>query len=174
MALRRHAGDDRRCRAPWSPPAVSARPLRIGCGAGYSGDRIEPAVELVERGDLDVIVFECLAERTIALAQQAKARDPGAGFDPLLEERMAAVLPEAHRRGVRIITNMGAANPPAAAARVRDIAAQHGLHDLTIAVVTGDDVRTIVSDGGFTAAETGKALTAANVVSANAYLGAEP
>src|SRR5437763_7674728 len=145
MALRRHAGDDRRCRAPWSPPAVSARPLRIGCGAGYSGDRIEPAVELVERGDLDVIVFECLAERTIALAQQAKARHPEAGFDPLLEERMEAVLPEARRRGVRIITNMGAANPPAAADCVRRVAARVGVRGFTIAVVTGDDVRELVN-----------------------------
>jgi Acyclic terpene utilisation family protein AtuA len=133
--------------------------LRIGCGAGYSGDRIEPAVELVERGDLDVIVFECLAERTIALAQKARAADPDAGFDPLLTERMDAVLPEASRRGIRIITNMGAANPPAAGARVRAVAERLGIHGLTIAVVTGDDVGSIV--GG-------------DIVSANAYLGVEP
>src|SRR4249920_3105631 len=112
MAVRGHARDDGRGRAHRGLPAVTARPLRIGCGAGYSGDRIEPAIELVERGDLDVLVFECLAERTIAIAQQAKAADPDAGFDPLLDERMNAVLPEAHRRGIRIITNMGAANPP--------------------------------------------------------------
>ena len=152
----------------------AGRPLRIGCGAGYSGDRIEPAVELVERGDLDVIVFECLAERTIAIAQQARTADPAAGFDPLLEERMEAVLPEAHRRGVRIITNMGAANPPAAAARVQAIAGRLGLRGCTIAVVSGDDVRALVTNGGFTAAETGETLTADTVVSANAYLGAEP
>jgi hypothetical protein len=152
----------------------SGRPLRIGCGAGYSGDRIEPAVELVERGDLDAIVFECLAERTIAIAQQAKAANGDAGFDPLLEDRMVAVLPEAHRRGIRIITNMGAANPPAAAARVRDVARRLGIRSLTIAVVTGDDVRALVTGGGFTAGETGDALTRENVVSANAYLGAEP
>ena len=46
--------------------------IRVGSGAGYSGDRIEPAVELAEKGDLDYLVFECLAERTIALAQQAR------------------------------------------------------------------------------------------------------
>ena len=150
------------------------RPLRIGCGAGYSGDRIEPAIELVERGDLDVLVFECLAERTIAIAQQAKAADPDAGFDPLLDERMNAVLPEAHRRGIRIITNMGAANPPAAAARVRAIATRLGIRGLTIATVTGDDVSALVGSGGYTASETGEPLTHENVVSANAYLGAEP
>ena len=154
---------------------MSARPLRIGCGAGYSGDRIEPAVELVERGDLDVIVFECLAERTIALAHQAKARDLGAGFDPLLEERMEAILPEARRRGVRVITNMGAANPPAAADCVRRVAARLGVSGFTIAVVTGDDVRELAGSDGFSRlAETGEAVNTADIVSANAYLGAEP
>ena len=154
---------------------MSARPLRIGCGAGYSGDRIEPAVELVERGDLDVIVFECLAERTIALAQQAKIRDPDAGFDPLLEERLEAVLPEARRRGIRIITNMGAANAPGAADCVRRVAARLGVRGFTIAVVTGDDVRALAGGQGFSRlAETGEAVNPDGIVSANAYLGAEP
>ena len=53
--------------------------VRIGAGAGYSGDRIQPALDLVERGSLNYIVFECLAERTIALAQQAKANAPELG-----------------------------------------------------------------------------------------------
>ncbi|KTT37355.1 hypothetical protein RSA46_24515, partial [Pseudomonas oryzihabitans] len=70
-----------------------SRLLRIGCGAGYSGDRLEPAVELAEHGRLDYLVFECLAERTIALAQQARLADPDAGFDPLLEARMRRILP---------------------------------------------------------------------------------
>ena len=154
---------------------MSARPLRIGCGAGYSGDRIEPAVELVERGNLDVIVFECLAERTIALAQQAKARDADAGFDPLLEERMEAILPEARRRRIRIVTNMGAANAPAAADCVRQVAARLGVGGFTIAVVTGDDVRELAGGDGFSRlAETGEAVNIDDIVSANAYLGAEP
>ncbi len=71
--------------------------IRVGSGAGYSGDRIEPAVELAERGGLDYLVFECLAERTIALAQQDKMKDPDAGYDPLLAARMRAVLPSASR-----------------------------------------------------------------------------
>jgi hypothetical protein len=90
--------------------------IRIGCGAGYSGDRIEPAIELAERGELDYLVFECLAERTIAMAQQALARDPQSGYDPLLGRRIEAVLPACIENGVTIVTNMGAANPRAAAA----------------------------------------------------------
>ncbi len=73
--------------------------IRIGAGAGYSGDRIEPALELAQHGRLDYLVFECLAERTIALAQGERRRDPAAGFDPLLRERMRAVLPACRLAG---------------------------------------------------------------------------
>jgi hypothetical protein len=149
-------------------------PLRIGCGAGYSGDRIEPAVELVERGALDYLVFECLAERTIAIAQLAKSRNPQTGFDPRLAERMEAVLASCQARGVRIVTNMGAANPLAGAACVRDVAARLGLRRLTIAVVTGDDVLALVAEGRCRTLEDDEPIEAASLVSANAYLGAEP
>lgn len=151
----------------------SQRPARIGCGAGYSGDRIEPAVELATYGQLDFLVFECLAERTIALAQQARERDPDAGFDPLLEERMEAVLPACRANGTRIITNMGAANPMAAAERVRSVAERLGLR-LTIAVVTGDDVLPLIRDGAFTRFGDEPDIARERVLSANAYLGAAP
>src|SRR5207302_3613417 len=76
------------------------RHIRIGAGAGYSGDRIDPAVELAAKGSIAYLVFECLAERTIALAQKARRLDPAAGFDPLLEERMEAVLPLCLENGI--------------------------------------------------------------------------
>ncbi|MCD5992863.1 DUF1446 domain-containing protein [Pseudomonas sp. CDFA 602] len=153
--------------------------LRIGSGAGYSGDRIEPAVELAEHGKLDYLVFECLAERTIALAQQARLSNPDAGFDPLLSERMRRVLPfvgqRAGERRLRVITNMGAANPLAAALEVRRIAVELGLPHLKVAALTGDDVLTHLQadptrllDNGATLASLGDRL-----ISANAYLGAE-
>jgi hypothetical protein len=150
--------------------------IRIGCGAGYSGDRIEPAVELATMGELDYLVFECLAERTIALAQQRKARDPRTGFDPLLVERMEAVLPACAARGVTIITNMGAANPMAAAVAVREVAREHGLRGLKVAAVTGDDVLDLVRAGDYIVAESGLPVAAFGdrLVSANAYVGAEP
>jgi len=153
--------------------------LRIGAGAGYSGDRIEPAVELADKGELDYLVFECLAERTIALAQQARLADPEAGFDPLLSERMRRVLPfvargrEAGQRRLRVISNMGAANPLSAAREVRRIAAELGLAGLVVAAVTGDDVLAQLApeqllDNGATVGSLGERL-----ISANAYLGAE-
>lgn len=152
------------------------RQIRIGAGAGYSGDRIEPAVELAEHGRLDYLVFECLAERTIALAQQARRRDPSLGYDPLLAARMRAVLPACRRAGTVIITNMGAANPVAAAELICSIARELGLAGLKVAAVTGDDVAAAASDGECQILEDGRPIAAlgASLISANAYLGAEP
>lgn len=149
--------------------------IRIGAGAGYSGDRIEPAVELAEHGALDYLVFECLAERTIALAQQSRRHDPASGYDPLLEARMRAVLPIAAKNGVRIISNMGAANPRAAARRTAEIARELGL-SLKIAAVTGDDVLDVVLSAPLRFEESGDEVGAyaGRIVSANAYLGAAP
>jgi hypothetical protein len=121
--------------------------LRIGAGAGFSGDRIEPALDLLEHGDLDYLAFECLAERTIGLAQAARAADPEAGFDPLLEARMRRALPLAAPRGVRIITNMGAANTLGAARKVTQIARELGLAGYRTAAVMGDDVLDLVLAG---------------------------
>ncbi len=125
------------------------RLVRIGAGAGYSGDRIEPAVELAEHGQLDYLVFECLAERTIAIAQQARRQDTALGYDPLLDARMQAVLPVAVPKGVRIVSNMGAANPRAAARRTAQIAQSLGFTKLKVAAVEGDDVLDVVLRGAF-------------------------
>jgi hypothetical protein len=151
------------------------RRIRIGSGAGYSGDRIEPAIELAEKGGIDYLIFECLAERTIALAQRARMADPQAGYDPLLEDRMRAVLPACRARGIRIITNMGAANPLAAAAKVREIAQSLNLHGLKVAAVSGDDVLDSVQRGDYTD-DTGQPVSrfGSRLLSANAYLGAQP
>ena len=152
------------------------RNIRLGSGAGYSGDRIEPAVELAEHGDIDYLVFECLAERTIALAQQAKQNDPGSGFDPLLEARMRAVLGVCARKGIRIVTNMGAANPVAAARRTAAVAAELGLGGLKIAAVTGDDVLHLVLAQNYRLEESGGTVAdlGDRIISANAYLGVGP
>jgi uncharacterized protein YyaL (SSP411 family) len=56
--------------------------IRIGAGASYAGDRIEPAAHLAEHGDLDYLVFETLAERTIALFYPAMQKNP-AGYATL-------------------------------------------------------------------------------------------
>jgi hypothetical protein len=148
--------------------------IRIGAGAGYSGDRIEPALELAEKGDIQYLVFECLAERTMALAQQTRLKDPDKGYDPLLVERMEAVLCACREEDICIITNMGAANPKAAAAKVAEIAHAQGIKGLKIAAITGDDVLANL-DRNMPTMETGMPVsTLGKLVSANAYLGAGP
>lgn len=155
---------------------ASSDVIRIGAGAGFGGDRLEPAIELAEHGQLDYLIFECLAERTIALAQQSFLRESGGGFDPLLEERFAAVLPACHRQGTKIITNMGAANPAGASARVVELARRMKLSGLKVAAVTGDNVLSIVQSGDYRVSETGAIVAALgrDLVSANAYLGVSP
>jgi hypothetical protein len=152
------------------------RTIRIGSGAGYSGDRIEPAVELAEKGDIQYLVFECLGERTVALAQQARMKNPEGGYDPLLEERMRAVLPLCAAKGIKIVTNMGAANPEAAARKTAEIAKSLGLASLKIAAIVGDDVLDACKDSDLPIMEfDGSIRQLGNrLLSANAYLGAEP
>lgn len=145
--------------------------IRIGSGAAFSGDRIEPAVELVEKGDIHFLAFECLAERTIALAQGVKRQDPNHGYDPLLEARMKAVLPGCVKNGVRIISNMGAANPIAAGHKIRQIADALGYHHLKIATVTGDDIFSRFTLGEL---KLPSAVKSEHLLSANAYIGSQP
>jgi hypothetical protein len=152
------------------------RTIRIGSGAGYSGDRIEPAVELAEKGEIQYLVFECLGERTVALAQQARMKNPEGGYDPLLEQRMLAVLPACAARGIKIVTNMGAANSAAAARKTSEIASSLGLSSLKIAAVIGDDVLDACKDGDLPIMEFDGTIRqfGNRLLSANAYLGAEP
>lgn len=151
--------------------------LRIGAGAGFAGDRIAPARELAQQGGLDYLVFECLAERTIALAQLARSQHPMLGFDPLLAQRMRAVLAPCLRQGVRIISNMGAANPLQAGHEVLRIAAELGLPQVRVAVLLGDDVLEVLRSHGQGLAVLESSATLADLLpralSANAYLGAE-
>ena len=146
--------------------------VRIGSGAGFAGDRIDSAVDLVRGGALDDLVLECLAERTIALAHSRRRVDPSQGYDLYAEERFRALLPEAIPRGVRILSNLGAANPLAAGRLAVQVAEDIGLA-CRVAVVTGDDVLALI-DQEAPALEDGKPLSShGQIVSANAYLGAD-
>lgn len=54
----------------------------IGCGAGFGGDRPLAALKLLQRvTELDYLVLECLAERTLAERYQAM-KAGGKGYDP--------------------------------------------------------------------------------------------
>ena len=120
---------------------VSSTPVcSIGAGAGFAGDRIDPAVALASSGQVDTVVLECLAERTLVPAIRARADNPAAGADPRLRRRLTPLLPAAARHGCRIVSNLGAANPRAAGEAIARLAGELGLPGLRIAAIHGDDV----------------------------------
>ena len=150
--------------------------LRIGCAAGFSGDRTDAAGPVVDAllaaGGPAFLIFETLAERTLALAQLARRANPEAGYEPLLDDMLRPVLARCLQGGIRIVSNFGAAHPEAAAHRIHALAAELGLPAPHIAVVQGDDLsgppqRPLLEQA------LGPALQGLDVVSANAYLGAE-
>ena len=150
--------------------------VRIGAGASFADDRIAPAVDLAARGELDYLVFECLAERTVARENQTRSKDPERGYTPRLMDRMSAVLPVCLKNKVRIVSNMGAANPLAAAHLIRRHATESGLGDVSCTVVLGDDVAEIVrAQPQLALMESGEPLASIlpRMASANAYLGAD-
>ena len=112
----------------------------IGGGAGFAGDRVDPAAALVASGCVNAIVLECLAERTLVPGLRARRQDPKAGADPRLRRRLAPLLSAAQAHPCRIISNLGAANPAAAAHAAAAVARELGSHGVRVAGVIGDDV----------------------------------
>ncbi len=150
--------------------------LAVGCAAGYSGDRVyagAPVVRtLVERGGPCALIFENLAERTLATQQLAKRANPALGYEPLLELQLRPVLADCLAHGITIVGNFGAANPDGAAGVIERLAAELGLPRPRIAVVRGDDLsdaaaRPILRD------HLGADFDEARFVCANAYQGAQ-
>lgn len=156
-------------------------PLLIGCAAGFSGDRVDAAGPVVDSlvarcaahpGQRAFLVFETLAERTLALAQLRRRADPDAGFEPLLDDMLRPVLARCLQHGIRIVSNFGAANPRAAARHIRRMAKELGLPAPRIAVVGGDDLSG-AQHHQLLRAQLGAAMDSLQMVSANAYIGAE-
>src|SRR5262249_14976020 len=91
--------------------------------------------------------------------------------DPLLERRMTRLLPLAKRHGFTLISNMGAANPLAAADAIIAIAREQRLA-VKVAVVTGDDVLSLIAPDAPVIEARGTLADYGEPISANAYLGA--
>jgi len=149
-------------------------PLLIGCASGFSGDRTDGAAAVVRTLAAQgggTLIFETLAERTLALAQLARNDDPNRGYEPLLDELVGPVLGDCLRHGINIVSNFGAANPPAAARRIAELAREQGLPVPRIAVVYGDALNG-AEHRDLLAHRLGAALDGLDIVSATAYLGA--
>ena len=154
--------------------------VNIGCGAGFAGDRFDAAVPIVAalarmKGER-FLIYEVLAERTLAIAQRLKREHPDRGYSPFLDIYLPLVLAACHRHGIRIVTNMGAANPLGAARRVHALARELGIHGLKVAAVTGDDLLASMTEAEIRREPIieGIALDDRPLVAANAYLGARP
>ena len=150
--------------------------IRVAAGSGFSDDRFEPALELARHGDIDYLVFECLAERTIARETLTRLKNPQAGYSPYLADRMRMVLPECMQRGIRIVTNMGAANPLQAARVVGEQAQALGLEAPCVASIVGDDVTEVIrANPQLPLLESGDPVESLlpHLAAANAYLGAD-
>jgi hypothetical protein len=150
------------------------RPLRIGNASAAWGDTIHAARQLVERGRVDILTGDYLAEVTMAILARQRARDPGAGFVPDWLAAVGPVLPQIRAQGIRLITNAGGMNPAALAAAFAAEAARQGLA-FRLAVVAGDDLLAdwpAIRAAGVRAMDGGPLPE--RVASANAYLGARP
>lgn len=162
---------------PASSQAKRTGTLRIGAGAAWWGDRVEPAAASAERGALDYLCFETMAEATVSAAQVRARRDPTfQGYDTYLDDRMRAVLPHCLKQGTRIVTNQGWINPEGAAERIVHWLREFGHHGVKVAAVNGSLITERVLQLTDRILENGRptAELAPTLISAEAYLGAEP
>ena len=88
--------------------------------------------------------------------RDSKEKDPSKGYNQLLDYRMEKILPLMAKNKVKVITNMGAANPVSAAERTCEIARKLGVGGLKIACVTGDD-KMCIRDSSSTVTGTARA-----------------
>jgi hypothetical protein len=154
---------------------MSKDTLRIGCASGFWGDTEFAAAQLVERGDIDVLVFDYLAEITMSLLIRAKAKDPTQGYAPDFVATMKPLMKQIKARGIQVIANAGGVNPSACRDALVAAAQAEGV-ELKIAAVLGDDLMPQVEAmraAGVQEMFSGAAFPA-KVMSANAYLGAFP
>ena len=150
--------------------------VRIGGASGFWGDSSVGAPQLVQSGLIDFLVFDYLAETTMALLAAARAKHPDMGYaTDFVDIAMKSVLPEVMKRGIKVVANAGGINPQACAKALQALAASQGLQP-RIAVVEGDDISALLPslrEQGCTDMFNGEPLPE-KVLSANAYLGAWP
>lgn len=156
--------------------ASQDRIVRIGGASGFWGDSMVGAPQLVNSGLIDYLVFDYLAETTMAILAAARLRRPELGYaTDFVDIAMKEVLPEVMTRGIKVVANAGGINPQGCAEALKALADSLGLSP-RIAVVEGDDVSALMPAlrrEGAVDMFTGDVLPE-QVLSASAYLGALP
>ncbi len=133
---------------------------------------------MVDGGPIDVLTGDWLAELTmLILARQRMKHGAGSGYARTFLTQMKDVLSDCLERDIKVVTNAGGLDPQGLADGVKEVAEGAGL-DLSIAVVTGDDISGRVEDltksgEEFRNLDTGEnfADTGLPALAANAYLG---
>ncbi|MES2151311.1 MAG: acyclic terpene utilization AtuA family protein [Pseudomonadota bacterium] len=150
--------------------------IAIGGASGFWGDSALGATQLVAHGKIDFLVFDYLAELTMSLLASARAKNPQLGYaTDFVSVAMRAVLKDALEKNMRIVANAGGVNPQACAAALKALADELGL-SVKIAVIDGDDVMALLPSlrqEHVAKPYSGEPIPA-NILSANAYLGALP
>jgi hypothetical protein len=155
--------------------AGEGRIVRIGGASGFWGDSLCGPIQLVERGEIDYLVFDYLAETTMAILASARGKNPNAGYaTDFIDSAMRSVLREVVRKRIKVVSNAGGINPQACRRALIELAAEVGV-SVRVAVVDGDDVNDRLHALDATLADgVTPAVIPASTLSANAYLGALP
>ena len=115
--------------------------IRIACGQGFWGDWLEAPVHQVQKGPIDYLMLDYLAEVTMSILAKQQSRDPQAGYAQDFVSLIERILPEIVEKNIKVIANAGGVNPSGCALAVREIIKAAGLSDsLKIAVVSGDNI----------------------------------
>jgi len=159
-----------------SPEGDPEKIVRIGGASGFWGDSRVAAPQLVRSGQVDYLVFDYLAETTMAILVGARAKKPELGYaTDFVDVAMRPVLGEIAAGGIKVVSNAGGINPHGCAKALAKLIEEAGLK-LRIAVVEGDDVqeqaRDLIAAGQLDLF--GAAPLPERLLSANAYLGALP
>jgi hypothetical protein len=153
--------------------AKSERAIVIGGASGFWGDSEIAVPQLLQEQDLGYLVFDYLAETTMAILQRARLRTPELGYaTDFVSAALKPNLRELKRRGVRLVSNAGGLNPAACRDAILALAREQGV-DLTVATVSGDDVLAL-QERFLPWPGSDAPATPPRLMSANAYLGALP
>jgi len=148
--------------------------IRIGGASGFWGDSMVGPAQLIASRSIDYLVFDYLAETTMAILAAARAKNPRLGYaTDFVEIAMRDVLRQGLQDGVKFVANAGGVNPRGCAEALQALAQSLGVSP-TIAVVEGDDIRDLMPrlrEQGVKDMFSGRPAPE-NVLSANAYLGA--
>jgi Acyclic terpene utilisation family protein AtuA len=135
--------------------------VTVSGAAGAWGDSSLSTAQLLADGRSDYVLYEGLAEITMAILSRARDEDPALGYARDIIQTIAANLGGYRSAGMKVITNAGGVNPHAAAELL-----EKSDPSIKVAVVSGDDLmgHEVLDQAGLS----GRPL------SANAYLGARP